>query len=149
MGRQYFSTGSAALLTSPGITIGELVGNTERAWVKRLDLDSTDSPADQWFRVKVLRATGLGTAGFGNVNPLNPTDPAAALFYEVTFTIEPTYTANSELLDLAFNMKCVFTWKARPGGEFVRPGTVNAGIGVRGTAQNNSVVLAAAMTWEE
>ena len=44
-------------------------------------------------------------------------------------TVEPTYTAAKELLEVPLNTRATFRWAAAPGSELVIPATNDAGIG--------------------
>ena len=60
----------------------------------------------------------------------DPDAPAPLLEGTGNHTTEPTYTANSELLDVGVNSRATFRWASAPGGELMIPATDNAGLGL-------------------
>ncbi len=128
MGR-YSAFGVGGALSSPGRTILEVTGASGvRPLIYDIVLSSSDTPADNAFIWKVMRGTTAGTATSFTPTLLDPSDPKAATGgANANASAEPTITANSELLDLALNMRATFRWVAAPGGELVvalgTPGT--------------------------
>lgn len=150
MGRRYHGFGSAAVGTN--LTLVTLISAaTIRPRLYDLLLGCAATPADQATKFTLIRCTAAGTAG-SSFTPiaLDPGDPASlATVGQGVFSVEPTYTANSNLLVVDVNQRATVRWVAAPGGELVAPATASNGIGVRSLAGTGSATHEAAMHWEE
>jgi len=107
-----------------------LASPTSRARLYELIVASNATPADLSTDFVVQRTTAVGTedAGFTPL-PLD-TDSSATCQSDFgcgAFSVEPTKTANSELLRFALNQRATFRWVAAPGGELIIPATQNNG----------------------
>ena len=89
------------------------------------------TPADNAMTYKADRQTSVGTGTSATPAPLDAGDAAALLAATVNHTIEPTVTANTQLLEVPVNQRASYRWVAAPGGELVIPATNVAGIGFR------------------
>lgn len=79
----------------------------------------------------VQRCTTTGTRSAVTPQPLDPADAACVATAGENHSVEPTYTANAILLNVALNQRATFRWVAAPGGELVIPATANNGIGIK------------------
>jgi len=57
-------------------------------------------------------------------------DRAAQAVAGENHTSEPTYTSNTEVMEIPLNRRATFRWVAAPGSEIVCPATSGDGIGV-------------------
>lgn len=87
------------------------------------------SPSDNLLSVTAQRGSASGTGTSRTPSPLDPADGAAVTTCEENHTIEPTYTAGSELLVIGQHMRATYRWVAAPGKEWVIPDTAGALIG--------------------
>lgn len=78
--------------------------------------------ADQAYAGKVLRTTVAGTAGT-SFTPiaLDPAEGASNATFDFAHSVEPTYTASSNLLSIGGHQRSVYQWYAPPGGEIIIP----------------------------
>jgi hypothetical protein len=132
MGRRYHGMASAA--TGTNLTILTLISAaTIRPKLYDLIIGCVATPADQATKFSVLRFTAAGTEGSGFTPvAIDPNDPAALADYGCgAFGVEPTYTANSNVLQISMNQRATIRWVAAPGGELMAPATAANGLGVR------------------
>lgn len=115
-------------------TIGNPGTGPKRARVFELQLSSRDTPVDQALNFAILRATALGTSTAVTPQKFDPADAAAVMVAGEAHSVEPTYTAGSELIDQDFNLKATYIWKTVPEWGFVIPATANEGLGLRSLA---------------
>jgi hypothetical protein len=151
MGRKY--TGIAATVaTGTNKTTGSVQSaSTIRPKVYEILVGSEATPADQAAQMTVLRFTAVGTPG-GTFTPiaLDPGDPASlAVFNQGVFSVEPTYTASSNLLLFTWNQRATFRWIVNPGYEIVCPATASNGIGVRSLLSTSTQAADTSISWEE
>lgn len=109
---------------------------TTRAQIYEFLLGSVATPADVVVKYKIQRLTALGTEGSGfTPNNLDPAGPAGQCDAGIgTFTVEPTYTANKELMIPSVHQKSTFRWIAAQGRELKLPATQNNGIGIKSSS---------------
>lgn len=88
------------------------------------------SPADNSIQWRMRRYTAVGTSTAVTPRALDTGDPAAIATAGQNSSAEPTYTANSELIDEELNQRASYRWVAAPGGELLLPATANNGIGL-------------------
>lgn len=103
--------------------------------LKRLALTyvaiGSDATADNAYEAAVKRTTANGSGGTSvTPQPRDPADGAASATAEKAPTSEPTYTANSEQLEIWAHQRSTFQWFASPGHEIVVAATNNAGLGL-------------------
>jgi hypothetical protein len=94
-----------------------------------LVFSSEATPADAVFLHRIQRITTLGTRTAVVPIPRDTADAACVTVAGENYTIEPTYTANNELLEQADNQRVTFRWQVDPLMGFVAPATANNGIG--------------------
>jgi len=124
---------------------------TSRAKIYEIILGCSQAPADAGTKFRVLRTTAVGTEndGFTPVN-LDPAGPASASdFGRGAFGVEPTKTANSELLLLSVNQRATIRWVAAPKGELVLPATQSNGACVESASSTVTTAHDCAVFFEE
>lgn len=106
---------------------------TTRGKIYDLMVGSVATPADQAAKFELSRTTAVGTEGSGfTPNNLDPGGPAGAYDSGIgTFSVEPTYTSNKELLLFSINQRATFRWVAAPGSELILAATQNNGAGLK------------------
>lgn len=129
---RYSATGEQTVTATPGDTaLAVIAATVTRGQIHDIIFSHAAVPADTVIQWLVRRFTAVGTEGAGVVPiALDPGAPAAQLDGAENHTVEPTYTAASELFDNDLNQRASFRWVAAPGGEFVIPAVANNGIGV-------------------
>lgn len=89
------------------------------------------TPNDYQAKYVLNRYTAAGTVGAAKTpQALDPADPASLASAGDAHSVEPTYTANAELLVIGRNMRHPYRWVALPGREIVLPATAANGAGV-------------------
>lgn len=90
----------------------------------------SDATADNAYEARVRRTTGVAeTATAFTPTLADPADGAASALFNFNHTVEPTYTANSELLVVAGHQRSTYQWYAMPGSELVVAVSNSAGLG--------------------
>lgn len=109
------------------------------------------TPAEQTAIFYVGRTTAVGTEGAGfTPNNLDPAGPAGAYDSGVgVFSVEPTYTANKELLDFAVHQKMTFRHYCAPGSEMILAATQNNGAGIKTSSSTDTQAYNVTMWFEE
>lgn len=104
-------------------------------------VSSVATPADNAGEYIIKRFTAGGTSTAGNSAAIDSGDPAATSTIGVNHSAEPTYTANTELLAFATNMRATFRWVAAPESELKAPATSSNGLGLLQNAIGGSAVV--------
>ena len=129
MAKRYAGTG-AQNVASPTDTVITITGAAStRGWIYYFSLSSAATPADNAIEWIVQRHTAVGTATAILEVPLDGADGIALCLADENHTVEPTFTAATEVFDNAVNQRMTYTWNANPDGEFVIPATAAAGFG--------------------
>ena len=129
MGTRYAATG-AQNVASPTDTVITITGAaTTRGFVYFFALSSAATPADNAIEWIVQRHTAVGTATALLEVALDGADAAALCLADENHTVEPTFTAATEVFDNGVNQRMSLQWNANPDGEFVIPATAAAGFG--------------------
>lgn len=139
MARRY--AGRGAVASGTDLTLLTLISATTiRPELMMIIIGSVATPADQAMRAAIMRFTAVGTEGSGfTPTALDNGDPASLADYGVgTFSVEPTYTANSHLLDVAVNQRATWTWYAQPRGGIKAPASANNGLGLRSLSSTST-----------
>lgn len=138
MSAKYAVVGRRAVGTNLSIvTIGNPgSGTLRRGRIFEIQLASRDTPVDQALNFSLLRCTALGTSTAFTPNAFDPADPAAILTAGVAHTVEPTFTANSDMINESFNFKATYIWKTIIDWAFVIPATASNGFGLRSLASS-------------
>ena len=113
---------SVGNITAPGSGMKRL-----RIW--DVVYSSEAAPADAVVLHRAQRCTTAGTRTAVTPIPRDPADAAALTTAGENHTIEPTYTANNEVLEEAVNQRVTFRWQVDPLMGWVIPATANNGIG--------------------
>lgn len=129
--------------------VGVVGSATVRPTIYDLVLGALAAPVDQAARIAVSRFTAAGTATAFTPTPLDPSDVAAVCTAGITHTVEPTYTANQDLLTFGMNNRATFRWVAAPGYELRGPATAANGLGLRLAAASAAQVLHGTVSWFE
>lgn len=129
-GHRYSGAGvrSVASPTLPMMAL-TTTATTRRAWMYHFEIGASATPADNAILWEIRRLTARGTSTAFTPNPLDPGNPAAIFLFDITHTVNATFTANSELFSMPLNQRASFQWWASPESEIVCPATNAAGIG--------------------
>ena len=130
MARRYSINGQATNTAAKTI-LGLTSAATVRPRIYDFILGSDATPADMAAEYALQRYTAAGTATAVTPQLLDPGDPASLCSAGQAHTVEPTYTANALLLQVAVNQRATFRWVAAPGGEIVLPATAANGVGLQ------------------
>jgi hypothetical protein len=103
---------------------------------------SEASPADNAFLYVFQRCTAAGTTTGVTPRNLDPASATTELDAGQNATVEPTYTASTELLFIPVNQRATMRWVAAPGCELVFPATASNGVGIQ-TPTSSAVVITA------
>ena len=108
------------------------------------------APADLVTLHTIQRITAVGTAGSA-VTPalLDLSDRASQSAVGENHSGEPTYTSNTELLEIPLNHRATFRWVAAPGGELITPATDNNGLGLKAIHATAGTIFRMGAMWEE
>lgn len=147
MGRRYSGYGTDTNTAST--TQVELRSTTAiRPRIYHIIVGSAATPADNAVELALRRTTTIGTATSYTPVAIDPGDPAATATFSVNHSAEPTYTANSDLLHFAVNMRATYTWMAYPNGELILPAAAN-GAGLISVAVSTAFAAHYQVYWEE
>jgi hypothetical protein len=130
MARRYSTIGSQTYAASDTIVSLANAGTTIRHILYELILGSSTTPADQAFNITVGRITAEGTNT--DVVPVahDSASPASLVGGGSNHTVEPTYTAGAEVLNISMNQQATFRWVVPPEEGFISPVTAANGFGV-------------------
>ena len=131
MVKRFSATGLCT--TGTNKTALHIVGTaTTRGAIYDVWFSSVTAPADVAIRVGIIRITAIGTEGAAVVPaPLDIADAACVTDVGENHSVEPTYTAATEMFDNSFNQRATLRFVAVPGGELVYPATAAAGFGIK------------------
>lgn len=150
---RYVTHGGAAVGTDKTIInlFNPAATPTSRGAIYDLTVGSEATPADQATQFYLGRTTAVGTEGSGFVpNNIDPAGPAGAYDSGIgTFSGEPTYTANKELLDIPLNQRATYRWVAAPGSELILAATQNSGAGFKSSSGTGTAVHIATIFFME
>ena len=76
-------------------------------------------------------------------------DRAAQAVAGENHSSEPTYTSNTEVMEIPLNHRATFRWVAAPGSEIVCPATSGDGIGVHSLHASATTDWRAVALWLE
>jgi len=148
---RYSASGSQTLTTSATTALG-VTSNTstvQRNWVYELTFGNVGTPADQVSIIVVQRVTAPGSATAVTPTLLDLADRAAQAVAGENHTSEPTYTSNTEVMEVPLNHRATFRWVAPPNGEIVCPATSGDGIGIHSLHASATTDWRAVAFWEE
>ncbi len=138
---RYAVTGlQTAVEVSPGETILSLFapGTTVRGAVYYFAISTrAGAMADQVQTAQWQRTTAQGTEGAGVVPaPLDSDAPASILDAGEDHSVEPTFTAATELFEQDVHVRNTVQVQLQPDGHVLVPATTNAGITMRSFSAN-------------
>tara|TARA_Y100000593_G_C4268362_1_gene316029 strand:+ start:146 stop:490 length:345 start_codon:yes stop_codon:yes gene_type:complete len=107
------------------------------------------SPADQVSVHTVQRITTDGSGTAVTPTALDTGDRASQCTCLENHTSEPTYTSNTEVLEIPLNHRATFRWVAAPGGEIWTPATDNNGLGFKSLHASVTTDWRVGAMWEE
>jgi hypothetical protein len=143
MGKRYANSLTAQTNTGNS-TLQQTIGSTNtRFQVYDLIISAAGvAPADNAAEYQLRRLTAAGTCSAFTPIALDNADPATLLTLTTAGcgfrnTGEPTYTANTNMLDIGVNMRATFRWVARERSEIVAPASTN-GLGLFVVAVNSA-----------
>jgi len=148
---RYSASGSQTLTTSATTALG-VTSNTstvQRNWVYELTFGNVGTPADQVSIIVVQRVTAPGSATAVTPTLMDLADRAAQAVAGENHTSEPTYTSNTEVMEVPLNHRATFRWVAPPNGEIVCPATSGDGIGIHSLHASATTDWRAVAFWEE
>lgn len=117
--------------TLSSLTASTAVAPLRRAWIYDVTFGADGTPADNVLTYKLDRQSTVGTGTASAAAPLDGADAVYLGIETVNHTIEPTVTADTQLLEIPVNQRASYRWVAAPGGELVCPATNTTGIGAR------------------
>lgn len=148
MGGSYNAPGVTPAGTN--LTIMEVIAaTTVRGRLSDIVIGSKDTPNDIATEFSIIRGTvsGTGTAVTPRAN--DPAEPSAQLTAKQgTFTGQ-TKTANSAMLDFAWNQRTTFRYPFQPGQEIVIPATSDNWVGLESIGSGSTPSVNATLTWIE
>lgn len=133
---------SVGIVNAPG-------SGMRRVKIYDLAIGCEAAPQDVANLWVLQRATAAGTSTAVTPQSLDPADAAAVTVAGENHSVDPTYTANAFLLEIALNQKASFRWIANPGGELVIPATASNGIGLRTTTVGATVTGTSTIHFQE
>lgn len=136
---------------SATVPMFNLVGAaTRRLKVYELVIGSDAAPGDQASKF-VLRRTTVDGSQSAQVTPtkLDPADGASIAVYDTAWTVDPTITANSDLLQIAMNQRNTVRWLARPECEIIVPAVAEAGLALISAVATSAANHAFSLFWIE
>lgn len=92
---------------------------------------SEATPADAALLWTFQRCTAVGTSTAVTPAYLDPGDSATEFDFGENHSGEPTYTANTIVLNIPCNQRATFRWSATPGFEIITPQTASNGYGIQ------------------
>ena len=135
---------------APQTVINLFSGGNTRQKIYDVIIGSDATPADATASFEVLRTTAVGTEGSGfTPTKLDPDTVVADADAGVTHSVEPTETANSQLLRFALNQRATFRWVASPDSELIIPATVSNGISLVRRATTADFAMDATILFKE
>lgn len=131
-------------------TIGAVsTTQARRGKIYDLILGSEATPADAAVLWTVRRYTAAGTNTAVTVAKMDDADAAFLGAAGENHSAEPTYTANTTVLNIPMNQRATFRWVAAPGGELVWPATTANGFGIFPTFSTGTPVITGTVHVEE
>lgn len=146
MPRQYAAIGSGSAGTNKTFLVNQAPATT-RGWLYDIILGHDATPADLAGKFVVARHTASGTGTAVTPLALDPGNPASLFTAAHAQTIEPTYTAGGELLQISLNQRATFRWISAPGGELVVP--ISNGLGLKSLTHGGTPTTTVTFHWVE
>lgn len=149
MSKNYSVVGPQTAGSGPNTAAAVVATTAIRPMVNELEIGVSTTPADQTLQVTLSRHTAAGTATSFTPNPLDPADTACVSLGKITHTVEPTYTASQDLLNIYLNQRATFRWVAQDGRECVAPATAANGLGLRNLTSSASMTMQGTLIFRE
>ena len=149
MSKCYSIVGPQTAGSGPNTANGVTATSAIRPMVNELEIGVSTTPADQTLQATLSRFTTAGTSTAFTPLPLDPADVASVSIGGITHTVEPTYTANQDLLNIYLNQRATFRWVAQDGREIVAPATAANGLGLRNKTSSASMTLQGTLIFRE
>lgn len=133
------------------LSLTSLTGATtlRRVWIYDIMVGTDGTPADNAVNWTVNRQTTASTGTAHTPAQQDNADAAPLIVGTVNYTIEPTVTDQTGLVQLGVNQRASYRWVAYPGGELIVPATTTNGIGVRAKSPAyTSTATACVHFWE-
>lgn len=130
MARRYTTTGDQTATALDSIVSIDQQGTTIRPILYYVLVGHPGAPADQAVELVVGRFTVDGTYTSVTSRPFDPGDPAALIDGGSNHTVEPTYTADFDMLSIAINQQATYVWQVPPDEGIVIPATADNGLGL-------------------
>ena len=148
---RYSASGSQTLTTSAttALSVTSNTSTVQRNRVYELIYANQGTPADQVSIIVVERVTAPGSATAVTPTLMDLADRAAQAVAGENHTSEPTYTSNTEVMEVPLNHRATFRWVAPPNGEIVCPATSGDGIGIHSLHASATTDWRAVAFWEE
>lgn len=135
-GRRYAIAINNTAIPSAKTIIGLTSNANVRPKLYEIDFGSPATPADNAADFNVKRSTATGTTTAFTPTALDPADPASQTAGFVNASVDPTYTASSQMLCAAWNQRAAYRWLANPDSEIIAPSTASNGLGVQNQVVN-------------
>jgi hypothetical protein len=151
MTHSYVANSNKTNTVSSTAPMWNLLGSaTRRLHVYEIIVASDATPGDQASKFALMRTTARGTQSTTIApNALNPESPASIANLDTAWSVDPTITALSQLLQFALNQRATFRWVAVPGSEIIVPATANAGLALVSVVSTGPVNFAFSIFWKE
>ena len=147
---RYSASGSQTLTSSAVTALGLAAQSTaHRNMVYEMWFGNIGAPADLVTVHTVQRITADGSGSAVTPTALDTGDRASQGTCLENHTGEPTYTANTQLLEVPLNHRATFRWVAAPGGDIITPATDNNGIGFTALHASATTDWRVGCMWEE
>jgi len=147
---RYSASGTQTLTSSAVTALGFAAQSTaHRNSVYEMWFANIGTPADLVTVHTVQRITTDGSGTSVTPTALDSADRASQCTCLENHTSEPTYTSNTEVLELPLNHRATFRWVASPGGEIITPATDNNGLGFKALHASATTDWRAGAMWEE
>ena len=147
---RYSASGSQTLTSSAVTALGFAAQSTaHRNCVYEMWFGNVGAPADQVSVHTVQRITADGSGTAVTQTALDAADRASQCTCLENHTSEPTYTSNTEVLEIPLNHRATFRWVAAPGGEVWTPATDNNGLGFKSLHASVTTDWRVGAMWEE
>lgn len=124
---------------------------TNRGQIKEVTVGGVGTPGDNSATFYMGRTTGVGTEGSGlTPNNVDTGGPAGDFDSGLgVFSVEPTYTANKQLLRFGLNHRATWRWVADQGWELKMTATQNNGAGIKSSSSSATQAYSHTIMFEE
>ena len=149
---RYSASGSQNLSSSliTALTIAAQ-STAHRNEVYDITIGNVGAPADLVTLHTIQRISNPNASNCTAVTPslLDLADRASQTAGGENHTSEPTYTSNTEVMEIPLNHRATFRWVAAPGGEIITPATDNNGLAFKCLHASMTTDWRVGAMWEE